>query len=230
MGQIKAILFDKDGTLFDFQKTWGAFQGDFLRGLSAGDDARLHALAHATEYDLETGLFLPGSPVIAGSLNVVTALMIPHLPGWTEESLVAEIREKTALARQVPVCPLAELFDHLRDAGLPLGIATNDAEAPAREHLRQEGIEDRFSFIAGYDSGYGGKPEPGQLLAFAHHVGLPPSEIAMVGDSTHDLHAGAAAGMVRVAVLTGVATEADLAPHADVVLGDISELPGWMSL
>ncbi|MEM9267634.1 MAG: HAD family hydrolase, partial [Pseudomonadota bacterium] len=171
MGQIKAILFDKYGTLFDFQKTWGAFQGDFLRGLSAGDDARLRALADATEYDLETGLFLPGSPVIAGSLNVVTALMIPHLPGWTEESLVAEIREKTALARQVPVCPLAELFDHLRNAGLPLGIATNDAEAPAREHLRQEGIEDRFTFIAGYDSGYGGKPEPGQLLAFAQHVG-----------------------------------------------------------
>ncbi|MEO1549454.1 MAG: HAD family hydrolase [Pseudomonadota bacterium] len=230
MSEIKAVLFDKDGTLFDFQKTWGAFHGAFLGALAGGDSARLDALAHATQYDLKAGLFLPGSPVIAGSLNVVTGLMLPHLPDWTEADLMARIRKDTSAARQVPVCPLGPLMDRLRGAGVRLGIATNDAEAPARANLRQEGIEDRFEFIAGYDSGFGGKPEPGQLLAFADTVDLPPRQIAMVGDSTHDLHAGHAAGMVRVAVLTGVARDKDLAPHADVVLPDIGHLPNWMSL
>ena len=52
----------------------------------------------------------------------------------------------------------------------------------------------------------------------------------MVGDSPHDLVAGRAAGMTAVAVLTGIATEADLGPLADVVLPDIGHLPGWLGL
>jgi phosphoglycolate phosphatase len=52
----------------------------------------------------------------------------------------------------------------------------------------------------------------------------------MVGDTTHDLAAGRAAGMLRIAVLTGVAEEADLAAEADVVLPDIGHLPDWLGL
>jgi phosphoglycolate phosphatase len=51
----------------------------------------------------------------------------------------------------------------------------------------------------------------------------------MVGDSLHDLDAGRAAGMRTVAVLTGIADRAALAPHADVVLGHIGELPDWIA-
>jgi phosphoglycolate phosphatase len=47
----------------------------------------------------------------------------------------------------------------------------------------------------------------------------------MVGDSRHDLIAGRAAGMPTLAVLTGVADEAELAPFADVVCPDIGHLP-----
>ena len=48
--------------------------------------------------------------------------------------------------------------------------------------------------------------------AFAAHLGLQGAEIAMVGDSVHDLVAGRAAGMATVAVLTGVAGHDELAP------------------
>jgi len=50
----------------------------------------------------------------------------------------------------------------------------------------------------------------------------------MVGDSTHDLIAGRAAGMKTIAVLTGMAGPADLAPLADAVLPDIGHIPGWL--
>ena len=63
------------------------------------------------------------------------------------------------------------------------------------------------------------------LLGFAARAGLPPESVAMVGDSTHDLLAGRAAGMVCIAVLTGMADEAALAPYADLVLPDIGHLP-----
>ena len=66
------------------------------------------------------------------------------------------------------------------------------------------------------------------LLAFAAHIGAPPSDVVMIGDSTHDLHAATAAGMIRVGVLTGMADEAELAPHADIVLPHIGHLPAWL--
>ncbi|MEC9104658.1 MAG: HAD hydrolase-like protein, partial [Pseudomonadota bacterium] len=56
-----------------------------------------------------------------------------------------------------------------------------------------------------------------------------PAHVAMVGDSTHDLIAGRAAGMVTVAVLTGLADAETLGPHADVVLPHIGHIPGWLA-
>ena len=61
-------------------------------------------------------------------------------------------------------------------------------------------------------------------LAFAREMELDPSEVLMVGDSLHDLHAGTAAGMRTLGVLTGLASAEDLAPHADMVLPDIGGL------
>ena len=58
--------------------------------------------------------------------------------------------------------------------------------------------------------------------------GIITGRVAMVGDSLHDLEAAQAAGMARVAVLTGIAKHEVLAPHADVVLADIGDLPGWL--
>jgi phosphoglycolate phosphatase len=91
-------------------------------------------------------------------------------------------------------------------------------------------VLDRFAFVAGFDSGHGAKPEPGMLAAFCAATCIPAAECAMIGDSTHDLDSGRAAGMVTVAVLTGIADHADLAPHADVVLESIGALPAWLGV
>ncbi len=99
---------------------------------------------------------------------------------------------------------------------------------PARIHLERAGVLDLFDYVVGCDSGWGGKPAPGQLKEFIRRFDLTPSRVAMVGDSRHDLDAGRAAGMHAVAVLTGIATRAELAPPADVVLPDIAALGGWI--
>ena len=87
---------------------------------------------------------------------------------------------------------------------------------------------DAFDFIAGYDSGHGAKPGPGQLLAACAHLGIAPEETLMVGDSSHDLMAGRAIGAGTIGVLTGLASEEQLAPLADAVLPDIGHLPDWL--
>ena len=228
MQGLRAVLFDKDGTLFDFHATWAEWTARVVRDLADGDAARGAALAAAIGFDLGARRFDPASPVIAGTPEELTATLLPHLPGTPAAALTARLVTAAAEAPLVPAVPLAPLMAVLRARNLHLGVATNDAEAPARAHLAAMGVLTAFDFIAGYDSGYGAKPEPGMLLAFAAAMGLAPAQVLMVGDSRHDLHAGRAAGMRTAGVLTGLATEADLAPLADRVLPDIGALPALL--
>lgn len=225
---IDGLLFDKDGTLFDFRVSWGRWAQDFLTRI-ARDRPHARRLGQAIGYDLETCTFAPDSPVIAATAAAIAAALVPELPGATVEDLTARIDASAGVTPMSEAVPLRPLLSLLRGRGLRLGVATNDSEIPARQHLANHGITDCFDFIAGYDSGHGAKPGPGMCLAFASRLGLVPSRVAMVGDSRHDLEAGRAAGMRTVAVLTGVAGRGDLAPHADVVLPDIGAIPGWLS-
>jgi phosphoglycolate phosphatase len=64
------------------------------------------------------------------------------------------------------------------------------------------------------------------VLAFCAAVRLEPREVAMVGDSVHDLAMGHAAGVgLNVGVLGGTSARADLAGMADLILAGIHELP-----
>jgi len=225
---VKGLCFDKDGTLFDFAATWEAWATAFLRRATAQDHGRASRIGAAIGFDYGRGRFDRDSIVIAGTPGEVTDALVPHFPEMSRAALLNMLNEEAIHAPQQPAVPLVPLLEGLRARGLVLGVATNDSEAPARAHLEAAGVTALFDFIAGYDSGYGGKPAPGQLLGFAAAVALDPAQIVMVGDSTHDLHAGRAAGMRTIAVLTGTAVAADLAPHADVVLADIGEIPAWL--
>lgn len=227
--QFSGVLFDKDGTLFDFHGTWGAWAYGFLMDLSGGDPLRMQTLSHAILYDPGLKRFDPASPAVAGTPGEVAECLLPHLPGTTPSALITHINRTSATAPLCEAAPLLPLLGRLRGKGLKLGCVTNDAEKPARAHLRAAGVCDLLDFVAGFDSGFGAKPEPGPLLAFCDRLGLVPAQIVMVGDSRHDLIAARAAGMYAVGVLTGLATEADLAPLADVVLPDIGALPGWLT-
>ena len=80
MSQICAILFDKDGTLFDFEATWGGWAQRVVTQLGGGDGALVARLAAAIRFDLAQGRFDPGSPVIAGTSEEVVRLLAAQLP------------------------------------------------------------------------------------------------------------------------------------------------------
>ena len=223
-----AICFDKDGTLFDFGATWEAWARSFLLRAADQDHDRAADFGRKIGFDLATNRFAKDSIVIAGTAGEVAAAMAPMLPHIAPDAVLDFLNEEAMSAPQAEAVPLIAFLDRLRAMGLRLGVATNDAESPARAHLDSAGITNRFDFIAGFDSGHGGKPAAGQLLAFARLVQVPTGRVVMVGDSTHDLRAGRAAGMQTVGVLTGLAEAADLAPFADIVLPDIGHLPEWL--
>jgi phosphoglycolate phosphatase len=228
---IDAVVFDKDGTLFDFRKSWSGYVRRViadLAGVHPQAAQQRTALAHAIGFDPDGGTFAPHSPVIAGTAEDIADGLLPALPGWTHARLVDRLNALAEEAEMTEAVPLLPLLSALRGRGLRIGLATNDVEAAGRAHLASAGVDGLFDAILGADSGHGAKPGPGMLLAFARAVGLPPGRVVMVGDSRHDLIAGREAGMQTVAVLTGIATAGDLAPLADAVLPDVGALPGWI--
>jgi len=225
---VDAILFDKDGTLFDFAATWNGWTETLIRDLAQGQDDVAQELARVLGYDLDAGSFYPDSIAIACANTEIAAAIAPVIDHLDVAEIEKHLGVSAASAPLAEAVPLAAFLDDLLARGKVLGVMTNDAEISARGQLERSGVLGRFAFVAGYDSGHGAKPDPDPLLAFCKAVGVDPARTAMVGDSRHDLEAGTAAGMRRIGVLTGLAQRDDLAPLADVVLPDIGHIPAWL--
>lgn len=226
--RIDGIIFDKDGTLFDFHTTWSTWARSLIADMSGLHAVAQQDIAQAIAFDLATNRFLPGSLMVSANNRECAEALASALPNVSVDEVEQHMMLSSAEAHLAPVVPLAAFLDDLAARGLKIGLMTNDSEHGARAHLTSAGVLDRFDFVAGFDSGHGHKPNADPLLAFARIAGLSPARVAMVGDSTHDLMAARAAGMQSLGVLTGVAEAAELNPHADRVLPDIGHIPAWL--
>jgi phosphoglycolate phosphatase len=227
---INALLFDKDGTLFDFHKTWGGWASNLLPRLADGDEAIAEDLAQRISFDRATSKFGRDSLVISDTPDMIAEALSKGLPDRDLGELTDFINQTAAEATTYSVVDLPAVLAAFQSDGLALGVATNDAEVAAKAHLSRAGVSKMFDFVAGSDSGYGGKPATGMQMAFCQALGLAPAQVAMVGDSAHDLVAGRDAGMTTIGVLTGPAEVAELEPLADVVLQDIGEIGDWLKI
>jgi phosphoglycolate phosphatase len=230
-----AILFDKDGTLIDFDATWGPAAFAVMESLADGDGAALDRLMRVSEYVLAERRFLPSSPLVAGSSAHYGPLWAQALGRSCDADFLALMDTlflEAGLAHLAPIGDPRGLCIDLAARGYVLGIATNDSQASAQAQARALGIAGQMHFVAGYDSGHGSKPEPGMVTAFLEAHAFTPARVELVGDSLHDLHAARAAGIVGIAVLSGPrgeAARAEVAPFADHVIASITQLPDLLA-
>jgi phosphoglycolate phosphatase len=226
--KIRGILFDKDGTLLDYWKTWVPINRTIAM-FAAGGDARLAAeLLRAGGHDPETDHVTPGTVLAAGSHDEIAEVFAGVLKERTPRDLALHVERlfrEGGAKHSVLIEGVAEVVAQLKAHGMRMGVATNDSIGGLEASLAPHGLLGEFMFLAGCDSGYGAKPEPGMALAFCEVTALRPEEVAIVGDAVHDLEMGRRAGLgLKVGVTTGTSARADLAPHADVVLEGLGEL------
>jgi phosphoglycolate phosphatase len=224
---IRGILFDKDGTLLDYAKSWLPVNRELAVYAADGDEALAAHLLRETGMDPETGHVVPDSLLAAGNTREISEGLAAAGARRSFEEMVAYMDGlfAEAASRAVPVTDLKTFFETLHGKGYKLGIASSDNERSIRHTAERFGFAHLVHYVAGYDSGYGTKPEPGMVLGFSEATGLPVSEIAVVGDNNHDLHMGARAGAgLKVGVLTGTGSRASLSEASDHCLNDITEL------
>ncbi|MBY0562337.1 HAD family hydrolase [Hyphomicrobium sp.] len=229
MGQIKGLLFDKDGTILDFYRTWVPINRMMALDAAGGDVDLAAELLRASGHDPDTDFATPGAVLVGADASELAVSFADFLkeraPPNLLEIIARNFREGGAKYATL-IDGATEELARLGSSGYRLGLATNDTFDGLEASLgRFGGLLEMFEFRVGCDSGHGAKPEPGMGLAFAKVVGLEPSACAIIGDSTHDLEMGRRAGFgLCVGVLTGPSRRADLEPHADIVIDSILDL------
>ena len=230
--EIKAILFDKDGTLIDFDRTWADLNRKSARIAADGDAALAERLLVECGMDPASGRTRADSMFAAANAREIAAHMVFHGSPFEPDELMGLLDEMFVTGAETPwpICDLKALMQSLSGAGMAIGIASSDGQASIRRTVEVLELTSHVDFIAGYDSGHGPKPEPGMLLAFAAHLGLHPSQVAMVGDNGHDLvMARAAAAGAAIGVLSGTGTRQTLETLADVLVDSVADLPGLLA-
>jgi HAD superfamily hydrolase (TIGR01509 family) len=185
-----ALIFDLDGTLVD---TVYAHVFAWQRALhEAGldiDGWRIHR-----RVGMSGGLFVRAlARELGRPIGRETAREVDRRHSEVFRELLPERR---------PLPGASELLRHLRDAGVPFGIATSGRRPEIDESLSAVGVAADVVVVERGDV-LRAKPEPDLFLACQERMGVRREECYVVGDAVWDLLAARRAGMLSVGLLTG---------------------------
>lgn len=234
----QAIIFDKDGTLIDFDAMWGGWAVYLAGQIHATSGLDIHAqLYQALGYDVVTRKVLAGGKLASqpmSHLYQVTVEVMQSLGlGLQKAEHVVEqawcIPDPVMLAK--PLTGLRTLFSNLQKYGIQIAIATADDRAPTQAMLEAFDIEEYIATMVCADDGIPSKPAPDMALTLCQRLNVDPKKAMVVGDTTSDLKMARSAGIgLAVGVLSGVSNAHDLIPHADVILDSVDDLHAYADM
>jgi len=113
-----------------------------------------------------------------------------------------------------------------RGAGHATALVTSKGMGMTQRSLEHVGLAKAFDTIVTVEQTEHHKPHPAPVHLALERLGLPPGRALFVGDSTHDMHSGRAAGAATAAALWGPFSRAELATaHPTYWMQTLSELP-----
>jgi phosphoglycolate phosphatase len=229
---IDLVVFDKDGTLIDFDAMWSPWILELCVRLERTTGRPIaDRLFAELGFDPVAARTIAGGPLavlpMAVLRDAVADVVVRAGASGTAATAAVDgawfVPDPVATAQ--PLADLPALFAALHRAGRRIAVATSDDHEPAARTLAGVGIAKFVDVLVGADDGVGRKPAPDMVLRAAGAVGVPLSRTAVVGDSLADLEMGRAAGAGRViGVVSGVSAREDLEPFADAVLDSVADL------
>jgi HAD superfamily hydrolase (TIGR01509 family) len=183
---IKAAIFDLDGTLIDSMWIWIKIDCDFLqkRGIEVPSDLR-EAIEHLSAID--TAKYFKERFNLPESIEEILA-------EWDEMAYYE-------YANNIKLKPGArEFLERLKKRGIRIALATSNSKLLLEASLKNNGIYEYFEEITTTNEVSRGKSFPDVYLLSAQKLGVNPSECIVFEDILPAVLGAKAAGMIVVGV------------------------------
>lgn len=218
---LKAVLFDMDGVLFDSMpnhaRSWHRVMEEFGLGLSE-EEAYMH--------EGRTG---------AGTINIISRRERGYEA--SEEEIKMIYQAKTEEFNRCPEAPrmpgALEVLQKIKKEGLTPMVVTGSGQTSLLDRLNRN-FPDIFRpelMVTAFDVKYG-KPNPEPYLMALKKGGLQAHEALVIENAPLGVEAGVAAGIFTIAVNTGpLPDEALLTPGANLLFHSMPDFnENWKAL
>jgi phosphoglycolate phosphatase len=213
MADIKAFIFDLDGTMVDA-----------LPDIRANANRALKALG----YELQLSLDETRPHVGGGAQKLASSVLGKPMDDPDTMALYhafADIYEKHPADFGKPFPGVMETLQGLKEAGMKLSCVTAKPAKARVKVLDQLGITPYLTHALSPEDGFAKKPAPDMLDECCRVMGVTPAETVMVGDTRFDIEAGFNAGCHTVAYC-----EHGYQPLPEEFEGRVMRLPAFTDL
>lgn len=184
--QIKAVLFDLDGTLIDSNWVWRKIDKEYLG-------------RYGHELPENLASLIEGMSITEVAVYFKEQFGIPDTLEEMKDEWISMAKDK--YLHQVPLKPGArEFLDYLKGHGILTGIASSNRMDLVEAVLDAHHIRDSFDTIHTCCEVERGKPDPAIYLLSADSLGMKPEECLVLEDVPMGILAGKRAGMRTCAV------------------------------
>lgn len=201
---IKAIIFDKDGTLEDSLKFWLGVGRERARLIDAqipGVGEPLLMAFGILDNTLDaTGLMAVGSELeneIAAAAYIAETGRSWHEARKIAQQAFAEVAESKYLVKNSRTSPLfpdvKDTLATLTNADIKIGILSADSSQEVEKFIASHQLQKYIELAMGTD-GEIVKPNPQLFLQACQALNVNPAETVMIGDSTGDITMAQTAG------------------------------------
>jgi phosphoglycolate phosphatase len=231
------VIFDKDGTLLDFEKTWVGIIGELIASLGAHapDPVSLKGrIEHALGLSVEQGSIDGNGALAMGTFTECNALLTYCLYRegirWDQGQVIVEQVGARVFGKEVrrrhvqPAQGALSLLKLLKSRGIPAAVATNDKHRDAVVDMELIGAAPYLDLVVGADSVERSKPAPDMVELICGTLGRSPARSVLVGDTAMDAMLGRNAGVMLTVGVAGIVPAAELALHMDVVVPTLNDI------
>ena len=208
---LRAVIFDKDGTLHDTEKVY-------------------HRAWRAAAEQTGVPRIMDFVAICTGTNFARTEQLwqdfygdaFSFRPFW---ELRNQIYDQMIEAEGLPIKEGAyELLDYLRDNGYKIALATSTNAPRVQRHLVRSGMQQYFDAVVTGDTVQKGKPAPDIFLIAAERLGVDPADCMGVEDSFNGVRAVRAAGMYTVMVPDMIPPTNEILDLTDACVAELGQI------
>lgn len=208
---IKAVIFDKDGTLHDTEKVYHRAWREAAAQMGVPRIMEFVAICTGTNFARTEELW-----------QEFYGDAFEFRPFWALRNAIYDQMIET---EGLPVKQGAyELLDYLKENGYKIGLATSTNAPRVQRHLMQSDMKKYFDAVVTGDTVQRGKPAPDIFLIAAERLGVDPAACMGVEDSFNGVRAVKAAGMYTVMVPDMIAPTQEILDISDACVQDLGHI------